>query len=79
MVQNPVFEYKLGAGLGGSYITSSLRACHFILEETLICYDMLITHAHKQRGKGKGRLRSWWHFDPVGRGEDQISDWYMDA
>lgn len=57
MDQNPVFEYKLGAGPRGSYTTSSLRACHFILEETLICSDMLITRAQTQgqgRGKGKG-------------------------
>lgn len=82
MVENPVFEYKLGAGPCGFYTTSSLRACHFILEETLTCYDTLITHAQTQgqgRGKGKGRLRSWRHFDPFGREEDQISDWYLEA
>lgn len=82
MVENHGFGYKLGAGPCGPYTASSLRASHFILEETLICCDTLITHMQTQgqaQGEGEGRLRSWGHFDPFDRGADQSSNGYMEA
>lgn len=82
MVENPGLGYKLGAGPCGPCPASSLRASHFTLEETLTCYDTLITLTQTQgqaQGQGEGRLRPWGHFDPFDRAADQSSDGNREA